>query len=240
MKPSTLLVSLLLAAAAFNLQAMPGSNAPAAASLQGEVLEVKDVESYTYLRLKTKDGEVWAAVTTAAIKKGATVTITNPMVMRNFESKSLKKTFDTIVFGSVAGAGAGAAAMPAGPAMAPHAGMSAKPAAPMPVVKVAKAVGPDARTVAEVVDGRATLKGKPVLIHGQVMKVSNGILGKNWVHLQDGSGSAAAGSNDILVTTKDTVAVGDVVNAKGLVKTDVDLGSGYSYAVIVEDASLRK
>lgn len=238
MKPSTLLASLLLAAAAFNLQAMPGSNTASAASLQGEVLEVKDVESYTYLRLKTKDGEVWAAVTTAAIKKGATVTIANPMVMRNFESKSLKKTFDTIVFGSVAGAGA--AAMPAGPAMAPHAGMSAKPAAPMPVVKVAKAVGPDARTVAEVVDGRATLKGKSVLIHGQVMKVSNGILGKNWVHLQDGSGSAAAGSNDILVTTKDTVAVGDVVNAKGLVKTDVDLGSGYSYAVIVEDASLRK
>lgn len=234
MKPSTLLAALLLTAASVNLQAMPGT--PASATLQGEVLEVRDVESYTYLRLKTKDGETWAAVTTAPIKKGATVTIANPMVMRNFESKSLKKTFDTIVFGSVAGAGA----MPAAQGMAPHAGMTAKMPTAMAVVKVSKAVGPDARTVAEVVEGKAALKGKPVLIHGQVMKVSNGILGKNWVHLQDGSGSAAAGNNDILVTTKDTVAVGDVVNAKGLVKTDVDLGSGYTYAVIVEDASLRK
>ena len=239
MKPSTLLISLLLAAAAFNLQATPGTNPPTATGLQGEVLEVKDVEGYTYLRLKTKDGEAWAAITTAPVKKGATVSIANPMVMRNFESKTLKKTFDTIVFGSLAGAGA-AGAMSAMPATGPHAGMTAKMPTAMPAVKVAKAAGPDARTVAEVVDGRATLKGKPVLIQGQVMKVSNGILGKNWVHLQDGSGSAAAGSNDILVTTKDAVAVGDVVKAKGLVKTDVDLGSGYTYAVIVEDASLQK
>ena len=80
--------------------------APAVAAVKGEVLEVKDVESYTYLRLKTKDGETWAAVGKAPIKKGAEVTIENVMVMNNFESKTLKKTFPTILFGTLAGSAA--------------------------------------------------------------------------------------------------------------------------------------
>lgn len=222
-------LQLLVAAAALAVSAAAAGAAPGpgAGTLQGEVLEVKDVDAYTYLRLKTAQGETWAAVTKAPVKTGSQVSIANPMVMRNFESKSLKKTFDSIVFGTMAGTGAGMAA----PATA------AAPAAP---IKVAKAVGADARTVAEVVDGKAALKGKPVLVHGQVVKVSNGIMGKNWVHLQDGSGSATARSNDILVTTKDTVAIGDVVHARGTVRTDVDLGSGYNYAVLIEDASLKK
>ena len=79
-----------------------------------------------------------------------------------------------------------------------------------------------------------------MLVRGQVVKVNFGIMGKNWVHLQDGSGSAADGSNDILVTTQDRVAVGDVVNARGKVRTDLNLGAGYAYAVLIEDATVRK
>jgi len=220
MKPAAALAALLLAAAGFAAQAMP-SQAPAGAALKGEVLEVLNVDSYTYLRLKTKEGEAWAAVPTAAVKKGAQVTIGNGMPMQNFESKTLKRKFDKIVFGTIADP-------------------NAKPAAAAPVAKVAKASGPDARTVAEVVKGKAALKDKPVLLRAQVVKVNNGIMGKNWVHLQDGSGSAADGSNDILVTTMDTAAVGDIVNAKGTVRTDVNLGSGYAYAVLIEGAALRK
>jgi len=70
--------------------------------------------------------------------------------------------------------------------------------------------------------------------------VSNGVLGKNWVHLQDGSGSADKGTHDIVVTTTDEAAIGQVVNASGTVRTDVDIGSGYKYAVLVEEAKLRK
>jgi hypothetical protein len=77
-------------------------------------------------------------------------------------------------------------------------------------------------------------------VRGQVVKVNTGIMGKNWLHLRDGSGSAADGSNDILVTTKDIAALGDVVSAKGTVRTEVNLGSGYNYAVLIEDAALRK
>jgi len=228
MKPITTLVALLLAAAGFTAQAMPPSQA---APVKGEVLETRSVEGYTYLRLKTAQGEVWAAVPTTTVKQGAQVTIGNPMTMQNFESKTLKKTFDKIVFGQIVEPGATPGA--------PH---GAAPAAPTsePVVKVAKASGPDAKTVAEVVTGKAALKDKTVLVRGQVVKATSGILGKNWVHLRDGSGSAASGTNDILVTTKDSAAVGDVVNVKGTVRTDVNVGSGYAYAVLIEDAALRK
>lgn len=222
--------ALVLAAAGF------GADTASAATglvVKGEVLETRDVDSYTYLRLKTGSGEVWAAVPTTAVKKGAVVTIGDAMTMENFQSKALNRKFDKIVFGQIVDPNA----KPAAPQGA------TPPAAAAPVAnvaKVAKATGPDARTVAEVVKGKAGLKDKPVLLRGQVVKVNLGILGKNWLHLQDGTGTAADGSNDILVTTKDEAALGDIVTVKGTVHTDVTFGSGYTYAVVIEDAAVRK
>jgi hypothetical protein len=235
MKTALALAAALLATAAYASPGMPSP--PAAGAVQGEVLETKDVDSYTYLRLKTASGETWAAVPKSAVKKGQHVTLANTMVMDNFESKTLKRKFDHIVFGTIAGPDAKAVAPLAAPAGPPHGAM---PAPSLQVAKVAKAPGPEGRTVAEVVAGKAALKGKPVVVRGQVVKVNNGIMGKNWVHLQDGSGSAAKSDNDLLVTTQDKVVVGDVVSAKGTVRTDVNLGSGYAYAVLVEDAAIRK
>jgi len=206
-----------------------------AASIRGKVLEVKDVESYTYLRIKTKDGETWAAVARAPVKKDAEVTIENPMLMRNFESKAMKRTFDSIVLGSL---GDTAATGAAGDRVAAHAGIAKAPE--MGNVKVPKASGPDARTVAEIVTKRIALRDKTVLVRGKVVKFTPEIMGKNWVHLRDGSGSAADNTNDVLVTTQDQARIGDVVVVKGVVRTDRDLGSGYSYKVLIEEATLQK
>ena len=211
---------------------------PAAAVLKGEVLEVKDVETYTYLRLKTADGEMWAAVGKAPLKKGAKVTVENVMVMNNFESKALKKTFPKIVFGTLAGAGAASGMGAATGAISPHSGLPQTEYAGD--VKVPKASGPDARTVAEVIARSGELKDKTVLIRGKVVKFSPMIMAKNWIHLRDGSGSAADNTNDLLVTTTDQTRVGDVVVVKGLVHTDRDFGSGYAYKVLVEEAKLRQ
>ena len=205
---------------------------PPAAVLKGEVLEVKDVESYTYLRLKTGDGEMWAAVGKAPVKKGANVTIENVMVMNNFESKALKRTFQKITFGTLAGAGAGS------PVAAAHSG--APKVDYVGDVKVPKASGPDARTVAEVVTKTAALKDKTVLVRGKVVKYSASIMGKNWIHLRDGSGSAADNTDDLLVTTTDQAKAGDVVVVKGIVRTDRDFGAGYAYKVLIEEATLQK
>ena len=208
---------------------------PPAAVVKGEVLDVKNVDSYSYLRLKTADGEVWAAVSKAPVKKGAKVTIENVMVMNNFESKSLKRKFDKIIFGSLGGkaaAGAGSS-MTAAHSGAPKVDYAGD-------VKVAKAGGPDGKTVAEVVTKSAELKDKTVQVRGKVVKFSASIMGKNWIHLRDGSGSAADNSNDVLVTTLDQAGVGDVVLVKGVVRTDKDFGSGYSYKVLIEEAALQK
>lgn len=226
MKRFTLLAAAVLASLGLSVQAMPSMQGTA---LRGEVLEVLSVPTYTYLRLKTKEGETWAAVQKAQVKKGDQVTLVNMQTMERFESKTLNRKFDKIVFASLAGADA---RLPAG-----HGG---PPAPAKPVGKVERAKAADAKTVAEVVAGPAALNGKSVTIRGQVVKVSMGIMGKNWIHLQDGSGSAAKGTHDIVVTTKDTTAVGDVINASGTVRTDVNLGSGYVYAVLVEDAKIRK
>ena len=221
-------------------------NAP---PLKGEVLEVKDVPGYTYLRLKTAAGETWAAVTTAGVKTGTTVSIVNPTTMQNFQSKVLNRQFDRIVFGSLDGPTAGAASMalkgaPTTAAVSPDLQMrpmAPATAAPAPVVaKLAKASGPEGRSVAEVVQTRTALKDKTVLVRGQVVKVNAGIMGKNWLHLQDGSGSAKDGSNDVLVTSSELAKVGDIVQARGTVRTDVTLGQGYAYAVLIEGATLRK
>ena len=204
--------------------------APATA-LKGEVLETRHVEGYTYLRLKTASGEMWAAVPSAQVAKGAMVTVDRPMMMQNFESKALGRRFDRIAFGELAG-GKDPGLVGGPPAVAPV--PAGKP------IQVAKASGPEARTVADIVTGKARLKDKTVVVRGEVVKVNSGILGKNWLHLRDGTGQAADGSNDLLVTTTDSAALGDVVSARGTVRTDVTVGPGYAYAVMVEAARLGK
>jgi hypothetical protein len=207
-----------------------------AASIKGKVLEVLDAGSFVYLRLQTKDGETWAAIAKVPVKMGAEVTIENVTTMTNFESKTLNRKFDQIVFGSVAMSGTGAAA--GGDMAAMHAGVT-KPV-DIGNVKVAKATGPNARTVAEVVAKSADLKDKPVVVRGKVVKFTGGVLGKNWIHLRDGTGSSSDGTNDVLVTTTDEAKIGDVILVKGVVHLDRDFGSGYSYQVLIEDASVKK
>lgn len=219
--------------------------------LKGEVLEVQNVPGYTYMRLKTAAGVTWAAVTTAGVKVGSTVNILNPMTMQNFQSKVLNRQFESIVFGSLDGPAAPAGGMPAAATPAPGTaamppGIQMRPmapanAAPAPqVAKLPKASGPEGRSVAEVVQTRKALKDKTVLVRGQVVKVNTGIMGKNWLHLQDGSGSAKDGTNDVLVTSTELAKVGDIVQARGTVRTDVNVGPGYDFAVMIEGASLRK
>lgn len=207
--------------------------APAVSAVKGKVLEVKEVESYTYLRLKTKDDEIWAAVLKAPVKNGDEVTIKNVMVMNNFESKSLKKTFKTILFGTLGSeSDIGNGIAMAHPSLAKRLETNLD-------IHVTKANGTNSRTVAEVMTKGAELKDQTVLVRGKVMKFNPEIMGKNWVHLRDGSGSVTDNTNDVLVTTMNQAKIGDVVTAKGIVRTNKDFGAGYSYKVIIEEATLQ-
>jgi len=205
--------------------------------IKGQVLEVKDVEDYTYMLLKTPTGDTWTAVTKTPIIKGATVTIVDAEQMDNFESKTLKKKFSKIFFGKLEQPKLTAAQQQAQVAAA-H-GEAAK-APVLTDVKVPKATGADAYTVAELVTKASALKDKPVLLRAKVVKFSPNIMNKNWVHLRDGSGAAKDGSDDILLTTQEQVKVGDVVQIKGVLRNNKDFGAGYVYPVIIEDGKLHK
>lgn len=78
-----------------------------------------------------------------------------------------------------------------------------------------------------------------MLLRGKVVKYNSGIMGKNWIHLRDGTGSEADNSNDILVTSANQTKVGDVITVKGVVHTDKDFGAGYAYKVLIEDATVQ-
>jgi hypothetical protein len=226
------MIKTLLAITLVALSAFAGAveNSAPPVSVKGEVLEVRDVESYTYLRLKTQGGETWAAVAKVPVKKGSEVTIENVMVMDNFVSKTLKKTFKTILFGSLAGA----------QSSTPGLGMATSHAINtinVADIHVPRAVGENAKTVAEIVSKSVELKDKPVLVRGKIVKYNAGIMGKNWIHLRDGS--AANANGDILVTSANAAKLGDIVTVKGVVRNDKDFGAGYFYKVLIEDATLQ-
>lgn len=92
------------------------------------------------------------------------------------------------------------------------------------------------KTVAALHQEKATLAGQTVQVQGKVVKVNNGIMGRNFLHVQDGTGDA--NSNDLTVTSKETAAVGEQVTVTGRVVVDRDFGSGYSYPLLVEEASI--
>ena len=224
--------------------------APQGTTIKGKIVERLDAPPYTYLKLATGKDEQWAAVPKTELAKGAEATVVGAMPMQGFESKTLNRKFDVVYFGTLEGAAAAPAA-DAAPGQPPPgmdtspAGMAAQHAnvakGPSEVgdVKVDKASGADARTVAEVYAQKAQLKDKQVTIRAKVVKYNAGIMGKNWLHLRDGSGKADK-DNDLTVTSNDVAKVGDVVVIKGAVRTDKDFGAGYAYPVIVEDAKIAK
>jgi len=201
------------------------------AKVIGTVAETFDAAGYTYLRLNTDTGEKWAAIRQTPVQKGQTVTMDVQMTAEKFESKTLKRTFDRILFGSLEGSGAPTPAMQ-------H--MSASAADDKTPIKVAKAEGSDAKSVAEVWAAKDSLKDGKVVVRGKVVKFLGGIMGKNWLHLRDGSGSGDKGDNDITVTTNDVATVGDVVTVSGVVHVDKDFGAGYRYPVIIEEGKVSK
>lgn len=107
-------------------------------------------------------------------------------------------------------------------------------------ISVPKATGPNAITVAEAFSNSAKLDKKKVVVNGKVVKVATGIMNRNWIHIQDGTGSGKKQTGDLVCTSKDMVALGDVVTVSGTLAKDRDFGSGYSYKVIVENATFKK
>lgn len=209
--------------------------------ISGKVLETMDSGGYTYIHLQKKNGgKAWVAVMEMPVKVGSRMSFKPGVVMTNFESKGLKRTFDTIVFSD--GPVAPAADAPAALLKKQSASPGSKGAAAVTTQKISvtKATGPNAITVAEAFTNSTKLDKKKVVIRGMVVKVSTGIMKRNWIHIQDGSGSQAKGTNNLVCTSQDRAEVGDVVTVSGTLAKDRDFGSGYRYSTIIESARIKK
>ncbi len=244
----------------------PAVSQPAADQFTGTVVEAIKADRYTYVHVDTGTKKIWAATPAFRGKVGDMVVVRKGLAMPNFHSKTLNRDFELVYFvGAItmAGDGQGPSQMAQTSFMhPPRGGMGGKTQmeargddkefsqqAQMPgvhppvgdegktqmeVTGVEKAE--DGKTVAEIFAGKKDLDGKVVLVRGKVVKFMPKIMGKNWLHLQDGSGSE--GANDLTVTTGTTVKVGDMVLVSGVVSVDRDFGFGYSYEVIIEDAKV--
>lgn len=205
----------------------------------GTVAETIDVGSYVYLRLEESD--MWIAAPAMAVSEGDQVEHIGGMEMRNFYSKALDRTFESIWFIQnvrVAGVDLGQV----------HQGITEDQGSnllqtPEPITVAAPAPGEieklsGGKTIAEITADPATLQEQAVSLRARVIKVSANIMGKNWVTLQDGTGTAP--SDKLLATSLETATVGETVTVQGVVRNDVDLGSGYRYEVLLEEATFSR
>jgi len=232
--------------------AMP---AAAKSDFSGKVVETMTTAGYTYVLVDTDGKKLWAAAVQFEVKEGDTVQVITDTVMPNYHSKSLNRDFDIVYFAKSiqvnGGDSAAAGETPALPAGHPpltgkseaitlppgHPSLTAQTTKPdLTLTDIKRA--DDGQTIQEIYASAATLAGKPVSVRGKVVKYNADIMGKNWVHIRDGSGSADNKDNDLTVTTSDTTKVGDMVLVNGNVVTDKDFGSGYKYSVMIEDAKL--
>lgn len=238
---------------------------PPSATSNAKVVHTMNSGGYTYVEFLENGQSKWLAGPETKVAVGDSIEYSGGMKMSNFTSNTLKRTFPSILFVSqmnLAGAGAGKTAAgksagglpqsgpilqsplaPIGPGGAtapnPHGSMhGSKGKEPQKVVvgNISKADG--GLQVAEIFAKKESLKGKTVVVRGKVVKFNAGILGRNWLHIQDGTGTGA--NSDLTVTTSDTTVSGadKIVVVTGKVVIDKDFGAGYKYEVILEDAKV--
>lgn len=246
----SLIVSLLLTALlAVELHAMPDMAPPSGKDafsdlppITGKVLEVLNSSGYTYLFLERQGGvKEWVAIPELYVKVGEEVELQGGVQMGEFISKPLNKKFDHILF-----SGGPTEKYNVKRKESAHKGIDMSMPAPgskksagkvVEGLKVEKALGGNSCTIAEVMQKKGELQDREIAVRGQVVKVSTGIMDRNWVHIKDASGGNW--ENKLVVTTKDAPNLGDIVTATGVFHNNVDFGGGYFYEIIMENAVVK-
>ena len=218
------------------------------------VEEVMQASQYTYLHAKENSNEVWLAVPSMQAKTGETYYYEGGIETKNFESKELHKVFDNIILLEKLNTEPKSSAIAASDNHYTPADNSAatnsmqdtsgaggqnytRKATPIEKKEVKIAAAKGGITIAELYANKASYAGKTVKIKGQVTKYTPAVMNKNWIHIQDGSDHN--GKFDLAVTSDGEVKVGDVVTFEGKVSLDKDLGYGYFFDVIMEDATIK-
>lgn len=210
-----------------------GTATPLAQAGTGTVAESIDAGGYSYIKLE--DPDMWIATSTLSISVGDQIQFGEGTEMRSFHSKSLDRTFDSIFFiQDVSAMGGRANNKPVDSGEKIHPTIANTSSVPVPAAGDIPQLA-DGKTIAAMFDQAAELEGQSVSLSARVMKVSRNILGKNWITLQDGTGIEP--DNKIMATSTELVVPGDLVVVNGTLVKDVDIGAGYNYKVLIEQAA---
>lgn len=196
------------------------------------VADVIQTTNYTYLEVEENKELYWIAIPKSDFVKGQNVFYNSGLPMNNFESKELNRTFEKVLFVQVV------SDKPSGPG----------DMAPRERAKVNKSGGTkkkveitplkDGLTLADVFRDKSKLADKEITVKGIVTKFNPAIMNRNWVHIQDGT--EGNGYFDLTLTTQDETKVGEVIVVKGILRLNKDFGSGYTYDLILEEATLQR
>ena len=192
-----------------------------------KVVDKIPVKGYTYLQVKENKNEYWIAVPTMEIENGETVYFSKFMVMENFHSDNIDKTFDKILFVEDARKSTTPDEM-----KKIHSGATATEKQQINIEPLK-----DGMTILQIYNDKSDLKGKVVNVKGKVVKFNKQIMNRNWIHIQDGTGNE--NEFDLVVTSDQDTKVGDIIVAEGTLSVDKDFGAGYFFPVIIENAKIQ-
>ncbi len=221
------------------------------------VQEVLQASQYTYLHAKDAKTDLWLAVPSMHAKSGDTYYYEGGIEMKKFESKELSKVFESIILleklnsepkedaivASDKPTSYAATESPATTAAASQDGAPAtgenytRKATPPEKKEIKVTAAKGGISIADLFSKKESYSGKSVKIKGQVTKYTPAVMGKNWIHIQDGTESA--GKFDLAVTSSAEVKVGDQATFEGKISLNKDLGYGYFFDVIMEDAVVK-
>ena len=193
---------------------------------QGEVVDKLDTSNYSYLQIKENDNTYWIAVPTMDVKKGEKVFFSQYMEMKNFKSETLNRTFESVLF--VNDAKKSKTEMDIKNI---HPNLNSQKNAD---IKIDPETG--GKSISQIYKEKEQLNGKTIKVKGKVVKYNPSIMGRNWIHIQDGTGDKE--EFDLLVTSNDETKVGDIIVAEGNLALDKDFGAGYTYKVLIENAKI--
>lgn len=166
-----------------------------------------------FIRLNARGEDYWIVTKVEGLAVGQHIDHSDATAKHGYYSESLNKTFETIYLVSkIAVAHSGSTD--------PHGSGASTPPS-------------DAVSIAYVIENAASLNGKEVVVSGTVVKVNAHIMDRNWMHLKDGS----ADDYDFVITTNDMVPAGHNAAFRGTVTVNKDFGAGYTYALIIENAT---
>lgn len=194
------------------------------------IIESTDGGTYTYLNVEENGNKYWMAIPNSEVKVGDTYYYDGGMLMENFESKQLDKTFDKIIFADNIRVTEKA---PVQKQVDPHANVDTTSVVEVNIEKAENGI-----SLEELFSNKKSFVGKSIIVRGKVVKLNKEILDRNWVHIVDGT--KFEDKKSLTVTTKEMVKIGDTVTFKGTIILDKDFGKGYIYDILLEEGELIK